>query len=144
MRKNVTVILLLLLIAVSCKQREKNLEFLEEKIVQLGYTGEFEKPAGGFQRMALGLVGVDNYLAFKGEESSFVIFQLKSDNEKDVIERLESVLSLADKYIREDDRKNIAESKELLREQSFQHGKILLLWENQKPEDLVKVIRRNF
>ncbi len=143
MRKNVTLILLLLL-AVSCKQREKNLEFLEEKIVQLGYTGEFGKPAGGFQRMALGLLGVDDFIAFKGEEFSFLIFELKSDKEKDVIERLESVLSLVDNYIRDEDRKNIADSKELLREQSFQHGKILLLWENQKPEDLVRVIRRNF
>ncbi len=144
MRKITLTTLIILLIAVSCKQRERNLEFLEDEIVKMGYTGKFEKPSGGFQRMALELVGVEDFLAFKGDNSSFIIFEMKSGNDKDVIERVESVLSLAEGYISDEDRRNISDSKEKLRAHSFQQGNILLLWENQKPEDLVKVIRRNF
>lgn len=144
MHKTTITVLIILLFAVSCKQSEKNLEFLEDEIVKMGYTGKFEKPSGSFQRIALELVGVEDYLAFKGEKSSFIVLEMKPGNDKDVIERVESVLSLAEGYISDEDRENIAESKEKLREHSFQQGNILLLWEDQQPEDLVKVIRRNF
>lgn len=144
MKKLSILSFLFILLTVSCQQEERNLEFLETEIVKLGYTGKFERPSGNFQKIALEIVGVDDFLAFKGKKDSFVIFQLKNDNEKDVAERFESALSLVEGYIGAEDKKNIADSKEKIREHSFQEGKILLLWEKERPEDIVKVIRRNF
>lgn len=136
--------IIFLLLAVSCQQEERNLEFLETEIIKLGYTGKFERPSGNFQQIALEIVGVDDFIAFKGEDNSFVIFQLKNTNEKDATERFESVLSLVEGYISEEDKKNLSGTKEKIKEHSFQQGKILLLWKDQKPEDVVKIIRRNF
>ncbi len=142
--KTLLLITLILITTLSCQRQEKDFAFLEDEIVRLGYTGKIEKPQGSFQKAALNLVGVDDFLALDGETHKFAIFKLKTDNEKDVLDKIESVLNFVDEYISEEDKKEVARSKEMLKEQSFQHGKILIIWQDEEPVDMVKLIKKSF
>ncbi|MFW5706877.1 MAG: hypothetical protein ACOCX0_02815 [Bacteroidota bacterium] len=127
-----------------CDQKQTSLDFLEQEMKQIGYEGTFERPKGVIQKTALSLMGVNDVIVFNSPGSTLLIAQLSEGNNKDMTEQLESLLSIAEPYISEKDKDNLHRSKEMIRERSIQHNQIVLMWQDQKPEDLVKLIQRNY
>ncbi len=145
MKKNVLAILFFILLATTaCEKKERDLAFLHQEMLMAGYTGRYEKPEGALQLAALNLVGIEDFIALRSDNNNIVVIEFKKDNEKKLMERVESILGLFEGYLSEEDKKQLTDSKEKLEKQSWQHNNIVLLWENEEPKELERIIRKNF
>jgi hypothetical protein len=143
-KKLLFLVLPIFLIFFSCAQKERNFASLQDKLIEAGYEGRFQKPENAFEKTAISLLGVKEVLSFKGTDNSFIIVQFKDSNDKDLMERVESLLSLIDGYLSEEDKKELLDSKDKLETHSIQHNDIAVIWENEKPGDAIRIIKRNF
>ncbi len=145
MKKNVlTILFFILLVNTSCEKKERDLAFLHQEMLMAGYTGRYEKPEGALQLAALSLVGVEDYIALRSEDNNIVVIEFKKDDEKELMERVESIVGLFEGYLSEEDKKQLTDSKEKLEKQSWQHNNIVLIWEHEEPKELEQIIRKNF
>jgi hypothetical protein len=138
------LVLPILVICFSCTQKERNFATLQDQLIEAGYEGRFRKPENTFEETALSIIGVKELLSFKGTDNSFIIVQFKDSNDKDLIERVESLLSLIEGYLSEEDKNELLDSKDKLESHSIQHKDIAVIWENEKPGDAIRIIKRNF
>lgn len=145
MKKNVLVILFFtLLVNTACEKKERDLAFLHQEMLMAGYTGRYERPEGALQLAALGLVGIEDFIAVRSENNNIVVIEFKKEDEKDMMERVESILGLFEEYLSEEDKKQLSDSKEKLENQSWQHNNIVLIWENEEPKELQQIVRKHF
>lgn len=139
-----TLLLPAILFFSSCEKKERDFNFLQEKLVEAGYTQRYEKPSGSLQVAALNLFGIDELLAYQGDSNKFVILRFKDTNEEKMKEKIESIFTFIEAYIRDEDRQQLEDSRENLNKQSFIHNDIVLVWEKDKPDGVDRIIRRYF
>jgi hypothetical protein len=144
MRKISLTILLLSTIMFSCQKKEKDFVYLEQQLINAGYHGQYERPSGAFQKAAIGILGVEDLLAYSDDNNRFAVIKLKPGNEEDIFDRIAPVMSLLEHYLNENDRQEVTKSLKNIRENSLQHNNILLVWDKYKPADAEKLIKRNF
>jgi hypothetical protein len=142
--KIVYLLLFLLITANACTKKERNFAAIQDQLIEAGYEGRFQKPENTFEKTALSLLGVKDVISFKGTDNSFVIVQFNNSNDKDLMERVESLLDLIDGYLSEEDKQELLNSRDKLESHSIQHNDIAVIWENKKPEDAIKIVKRNF
>jgi hypothetical protein len=139
-----TVLLSALLFFSSCEKKERDFTFLQGKLIEAGYDHRYEKPSGSLQMAALNMFGIDDLLAYKGEANSFVIIRFKDTNEEKMKEKIETIFTFIEAYIRDEDRQQLEDSRENINKQSFIHNDIVLVWEKEKPDGVDRIIRRYF
>lgn len=128
----------------ACTKKERNFASLQDQLIEAGYEGRFQKPENGFEKTALSLLGVKDLISFKGTDDSYVIIQFNNSSDKDLMERVESLLTLIDGYLSDEDKQELLDSKEKLDSHSIQHNDIAVIWEKEKPRDAIRIITRNF
>jgi hypothetical protein len=135
---------LLMLAVMGCKKQDRDFIYLQQQLINSGYTGIYEKPDGQFQKAALGFMGVEDVLAYRNDDYSFAVIKFKSAEDKDLKQRIEPLIALVELYLSEEDRAKLATSLNNLDEKSVQHNNILLVWEKEKPRNAEKLIKKYF
>jgi hypothetical protein len=125
-----------------CRQKEKNLDTLMDQLITIGYTGQFQRPSSGFEKAALSMFGVDDYLAFTSAEESFVVINFKSEDAVITEDRIETLMTLLENRITEEEAEKLPVNKDNWREHVFQNKNFVVAWEKQKPDDVINIIKR--
>lgn len=120
------------------------MEFVKQEMTSMGYDGTFREPTGALERAAINLVGVDEMLIYESAENHIAVIQFRSTNEEEIRNRIESVITFVEPYLSPEDLNNITNPQELLDKNSVLHNNMMLVWQTEKPEDLVSLIEKNF
>lgn len=135
-----TIFLISTVTCISCKPREQNLDNLMHQLVNMGYTGKFEMPETSFEKAALSMFGVDDYLAFEGADNEFVVISFKSEDKVISEERLESLIKLVENNISDSDREGYHITKENWKEHVYQNKNYIVAWSQQRPTEVLEIV----
>ncbi len=142
--KSVVAILLLTMLAFSCRKKEGNLDEVMQDLIELGYHGKMERPSGTMEMAALSFLGIDDYLILHETDTPLAVIQFKSEEDNISEERLESLLKMALVYTPEENREELLRKSEDLHEHSYRQGKLLVVWMEEKPEKLLQRLARAY
>jgi hypothetical protein len=140
--RTIIPVLLMGLALSACKQKDKNLDNLMDELVSQGYTGKFERPGGTMEKAALGLFGVNDYLAFDGEQENFVVIDFRSEERALNEDRIESLIKLLETHISSDNEKDFQHIRENWRDHFYQNKNFVVAWEKHKPEKVLEIVGR--
>jgi len=145
-KKTVAIFVFILLMGtlISCQKKEKNMDYIQQEMVRLGYDGKIERPSGTFEKAAMGLLGVEEVIAYNKGTESFAVIMFKNASEEDLRNRMQKIMSFIELYVAGDDYDKLSKSKELIESQSIMHNNMMVVWHYEKPDDIIKLIRKHF
>jgi hypothetical protein len=143
-KKSILGFIIITLLFISCQKKERDMEFVKQEMTEMGYDGTFREPTGTLEKTAINLVGIDEMLIYESQGNHIVVLQFRSTNEDEIRNRIESVITFVEPYLSPEDMDNINNHKELLDRNSIIHNNMMLVWQTERPEDLVKLIENNF
>lgn len=143
-KKSVLGFIVITILLISCQKKERDMEFVKQEMTNMGYDGTFREPSGTLETTAINLVGIDEMLIYESAGNHIVVLQFRSTNEEEIRNRIESVITFVEPFLSPEDIDNINNHRELLDENSVIHNNMMLVWQTEKPEDLVTLIEKNF
>lgn len=143
-KKSVLGFIVITILLISCQKKERDMEFVKQEMTNMGYDGTFREPSGTLETTAINLVGIDEMLIYESAGNHIVVLQFRSTNEEEIRNRIESVITFVEPFLSPEDIDNINNHRELLDENSLIHNNMMLVWQTEKPEDLVTLIEKNF
>lgn len=142
--KSIIIFIAMAITFFSCQKKERDLQYIQQEMIELGYEGTFREPSTSLERAAISLVGIDEMLIYEEIDNHIVILQFKSTNEEEIRNRIESVITFLEPYLSPEDINNITNAKELLDNNTIIHNNIMLAWQSERPENLIYLVERNF
>ncbi len=129
---------------ISCHKMPKNMDYIQDEMVRMGYNGKIERPSGTFEKAAMGLMGVEDLMAYNNGMESFAIIKFKNATEEEIDSRIQNIMSFIELYIAGEDYDKLSKTKELIQKQSILHNNIMVVWQYEKPDDVIKLIKKSF
>jgi hypothetical protein len=124
----------------SCKPKEKDLDNLMDEMINLGFTGKFDRPEKTLEKAALSLFGVSDYLAFTTDQNSFIVIDFKSEDIAISEERIETLFELLEKNVTTEDNPDFQILKENWRDHVYQNKNFMVAWEKERPSEVIEII----
>lgn len=137
--KLILVFLLTCVMLFSCKGRLENLDDLEVEMKTMGYSGDFLRPSNTLIIGAMALFGIHDYLALSNPSNSIAV--VKFNNEDNLTdEKIERILNFVVNNLSGAEKEEVLNNMHRLQDNSIRHGRYMIIWENDRPDDIIKLI----
>lgn len=126
----------------ACQQDPGNLNSLKDRMMANNYSGEYWQPSSRLEKMALGLIGVDDLLVYNDDNLNAFVFKVKEGKDpKQALEELESYVRGHVTFNVENGDQSQEVTWQQIKDDAKVRGQYLLLWFGENEEDLLRIFR---